>query len=157
MTGLVRHRQTKEAETDRPTSKALLTCPLLYPELESQFQGLPPENMDMRKAWLQRLLRDGFHLVAITKEVGIVGHAALVELPARRSCEFLTVVMKEHRNNGIGTHLAEASINWARTLGYTSIWLTVAATNTRAIHVYKKAGFDVLSYSAELEMEAHLE
>ena len=84
--------------------------------------------MNLRIAWLQGLLRSGAHLIALN-DGNIVGHATLMELPARKSCEFIIVVVKQHRNNGIGTKLCEASKKWARTLGYRSIWLNVASSN----------------------------
>lgn len=123
-------------------------------DIEAQFQGVPPAHMELRKAWLQGLLRRGDHLVATLDNNEIVGHAALLELPARKSCEFIVVVMKEHRDNGIGTRLCEASIKWAKMLGFRSIWLMVSATNGRALHVYKKVGFHAKGHAdAEVEME----
>lgn len=123
-------------------------------DIEAQFQGVPPAQMDMRKAWLQGLLRRGVHLTATLGENEIVGHAALLELPARKSCEFIVVVMKDHRDNGIGTKLCEASIKWARLNGFKSIWLMVSASNARALHVYKKVGFQQRAREeGEVEME----
>jgi len=34
MDWLLRHRQTKEAETDRPVTKDPGACPLLYPDIQ---------------------------------------------------------------------------------------------------------------------------
>ena len=126
-------------------------------DIDAQFQGVPPTHMDLRIAWLQRLLRSGIHLIALMNDGNIVGHAALMELPARKSCEFIIVVVKQHRDNGIGTKLCEATKLWAKALGYKSIWLNVSCSNSSAIHVYKKVGFRVLNpLNAELEMEVGL-
>jgi RimJ/RimL family protein N-acetyltransferase len=126
-------------------------------DLESQFQGLPPTEMDLRIAWLQGLLKSGIHLIALMKDGNIAGHAALMELPGKKSCEFIIVVVKEHRNNGIGMKLCKASKKWAKTLGYKSIWLNVSASNSSAIYIYKKVGFRVLNtLKADLEMEVSL-
>ncbi|PIR18066.1 MAG: hypothetical protein COV46_01775 [Deltaproteobacteria bacterium CG11_big_fil_rev_8_21_14_0_20_49_13] len=123
-------------------------------DFESQFQGVPPLNIELRKAWLQGLLRRGYHIVATLGGGEIVGHAVLMELPTNRSCEFIVVVMKEHRNNGIGTKLCEASIKWARILRFKSMWLTVSGSNSHALHIYKKVGFHLTGHmEADMEME----
>lgn len=60
---------------------------------------------------------------------------------ARHVVELGIGVANEWRDQGVGTVLIEAAMEWARQQGYEKIVLSVFSTNTRAIHVYDKCGF----------------
>jgi RimJ/RimL family protein N-acetyltransferase len=47
------------------------------------------------------------------------------------------------RGKGIGKHLLQYSLNWAKEKGLHKLWLTVFSGNTIAVTAYKKAGFIV--------------
>ena len=51
-------------------------------------------------------------------------------------------VIKSHRGRGIGKRLIEATIERAFEQGMTRIELEVFSSNTRAIQLYKKFGFE---------------
>jgi RimJ/RimL family protein N-acetyltransferase len=48
----------------------------------------------------------------------------------------------EHRGLGIGQALVEAGLEWARSVGVRKLKLGVFATNTRAIALYRRLGFE---------------
>ncbi len=55
-------------------------------------------------------------------------------------------VMKEYCNSGLGTILMTELKDWARKIGYEQIDLGVFSDNDRAIHLYKKMGFEDTGY-----------
>lgn len=60
----------------------------------------------------------------------------------RHSTSLGMSIRKEWREQGVGTALMQAAIEWARGTGIvTRIELEVFAHNARAIHVYEKCGF----------------
>lgn len=56
--------------------------------------------------------------------------------------EFGVCVMKDFWGYGIGGNLLKQSIIWADSYGITKITLNVLETNTRAIELYKRLGFE---------------
>lgn len=48
----------------------------------------------------------------------------------------------KYRNVGIGSKLFEYTIDWARKRNYKKLCLSVFSSNTKAIHLYKKYGFE---------------
>ncbi|TDG71562.1 hypothetical protein C5L31_001779 [Secundilactobacillus malefermentans] len=54
-------------------------------------------------------------------------------------------VLKEFWNQGLGSMLVDEAIYWAQTTSkLRKLWLTVIAENAAAIHIYKRAGFEIL-------------
>ena len=64
-----------------------------------------------------------------------VGCAELVKL----------YLLPSHRGKGIGRELIERTLDKARILGYTQIYLESLPELSKAIHIYEKAGFRRLS------------
>jgi RimJ/RimL family protein N-acetyltransferase len=52
-------------------------------------------------------------------------------------------VLREYRRMGLGKRLARAAIDKAQTLGLERVELSVLASNTSAIRLYEKLGFEV--------------
>lgn len=52
-------------------------------------------------------------------------------------------VHSESRGKGVGTLLFQHIISWAKDVELHRLELTVIATNDRAVHLYKKVGFEV--------------
>lgn len=87
----------------------------------------------------------GIFLVA-EKEGQIVGHAFIEPLRLKSIChvaELSIVVHEGWQERGIGTALMHHIIDWAKYFSETieKIELSVRASNTRAIALYKKMGF----------------
>ena len=64
-------------------------------------------------------------------------------IPDKRVYLSRLIVKKEYRNNGIGTLLTDFLIDKAREMGYREISLGVDCDNERALHLYKKKGFEI--------------
>jgi GNAT superfamily N-acetyltransferase len=71
----------------------------------------------------------------------VIGHAALLPEPARPSCEFLIFVDQDNRHIGVGSELTALAVGESGKAGFSSVWLTVDATNHVAIRLYRKFGF----------------
>lgn len=107
----------------------------------------PTELLDERfRTTIEKLSHhtDGKYLVA-EYESKIVGHALLDPLPlaAISHVASLTIVVHEGwQGKGIGRLLLQHLIDWAKTSSSVEkIELSVRASNTRAIALYKKMGF----------------
>ena len=87
------------------------------------------------------------HLFLVAEAKGqIAGFSRCIGNDLRRSAhraEFGVCVLQEFWGHGIGRHLLEESIKWADEIGLEKITLTVLKTNTKAIHLYEKNGFEV--------------
>jgi GNAT superfamily N-acetyltransferase len=103
-------------------------------------QGLPPADLEICQRWLDDLIQIGENLLA-WHEREVIGHAALIPDLKGRSGEYVIFVHQDYRNRGIGTALTRAILDKARDLGFQSVWLTVAITNSIAIRLYVKLGF----------------
>ncbi|HYO50818.1 MAG TPA: GNAT family protein [Chloroflexia bacterium] len=74
--------------------------------------------------------------------IGLLGCTGGKRQANRHSTYLGMSIRKEWREQGIGTALMQAAIEWARSTGIvTRIELEVFAHNARAMHVYEKCGF----------------
>ena len=53
------------------------------------------------------------------------------------------IVKKEYRNKGIGQELLKYMINLCKEKGYKQITVGVDTDNKKAVHIYKKFGFEI--------------
>jgi RimJ/RimL family protein N-acetyltransferase len=122
-------------------------------------QGLPPEGRARVSRWLDQILPNGRHLV-VEREGRLAGHAML--LPTRRDgvSEYAIFLAREVRGQGVGTQVNRLSVEVARTMDLSRLWLSVEPHNRPALRSYEKAGFRFVPgtiYSPEVEMELALE
>ena len=76
------------------------------------------------------------------KVVGTAGIEAVGrKYKVKHRTDFGRSVLSEYWGLGLGSALTEACIQCAREAGYVQLELSVVAENTRAISLYKKAGF----------------
>lgn len=104
-------------------------------------QGLPPEDPDVCRKWLNNLLEMGINLLAWRGDQ-VIGHATLIPDPKGKSGEFIVFIDQNNRNLGIGTQLTRMTLERSKQLGFETVWLTVSLTNFIAIKLYKKFGFE---------------
>jgi GNAT superfamily N-acetyltransferase len=104
-------------------------------------QGLPPRDNETCYNWVKNLFTIGDNFLAWRSDT-VIGHSALVPDISGKTGEFVIFVDKNERNLGIGTHLTRYTIERYRQLDFDSIWLTVNVTNTLAIKLYRKTGFE---------------
>jgi len=140
---------------DDKRCQRLIEMYLAY-EPRGSFQGLPPMGDEACKSWVQHMIGNGINLVALSFGEGVVGHMALFPINDR-VCEMLVVVCPQFQNTGIGTELVRCSVQLSDEIGFEKIRLSVDSTNVRARHVYKKCGFEYLSYEAVGEVEMALD
>lgn len=62
------------------------------------------------------------------------------------TCELVKLyVAKEARGTGLGKHLMEKSMNWAKENGYTQVYLESMPELSKAVSIYEKVGFRSLN------------
>jgi len=121
-------------------------------------QGLPPDSPERLRAWLDRVLARGIHLVV---EVGgrVLGHVMLIPMD-EATTELANFLHQSIRNRGIGTAMNRLAAEIAREAGYRRLWLSVEPSNRAAIRSYQNAGFQQLPgslWAPEIDMALDLE
>jgi GNAT superfamily N-acetyltransferase len=129
-----------EVKTYSPEDYAFLERMYLSFYPKGKFQGMPPLKDEASRRWIKDLLETGENFLA-WQDGKTVGHVVLLPDFAKKDAEYLIFVSHPNRGRGIGSQLTRVAIQHVRDLGLTSIWLTVGATNFRAIGLYKKFGF----------------
>lgn len=85
-------------------------------------------------------------ILAIFNNERVVASASLRFFPEpafMHKAEFSIVVHDDFQNRGLGTALTEHMVNVARRKKLKKVYLRVTAVNKKAIHVYKKCGFQI--------------
>ena len=108
---------------------------------KAKFQGMPPLKSETRQEWISKLIDSGENLLAWRGDQ-VIGHVVVIPDTRVKDGEFLIFVHQDHRNLGVGTHLARFILERAKTLGLKKIWLMVGTVNFNAIRLYKKCGFE---------------
>ena len=105
-------------------------------------------TLEGEQEWIATYLANPNRLILVAEQNGIlVGQLDFCEGNRARTAhigEFGMSVDKKFRNQGIGCLLVKNLLDWARDhSGIEKINLSVHSTNTRAIGLYKKMGFEV--------------
>ncbi|MEM4645483.1 MAG: GNAT family N-acetyltransferase, partial [Archaeoglobaceae archaeon] len=112
--------------------------------------GLPPLTRNAIENWIDYLGKEGFSIIA-EKDGKIVGH--LVIVPDEKNRVDLTIfIHQDYQNRGIGQEMMKLIIDYCKKVGFDGITLVTERTNLRAIHVYKKLGFEVVAPYCEYDM-----
>ncbi len=111
---------------------------------------IPPFTRERIEGWTSNINYDEvLAIVAVIKEKKeqrIVGSASLKfnqNEHSKHKAELGITVHDDHQNKGIGTALVKHLLNIARIKKLRKIWLQVNTDNKIAIHIYKKAGFQI--------------
>ncbi|WP_339102670.1 GNAT family N-acetyltransferase [Haloterrigena salinisoli] len=121
-----------------------------YPD-RHRSMGLPPATRDRIEDWLEGLLERGTNVVAAS-EGRIVGHAAYSPRSSREP-QFVVFVDPSYHDRGIGSELCRHVVARAADAGHEALVLDVDAANERAVHVYRRMGFETIDRSGnELRM-----
>jgi putative acetyltransferase len=63
------------------------------------------------------------------------------------TCELVKLYLaKEARGTGLGKHLMEISLSWAKENGYTQVYLESMPELAKAVSIYEKVGFKALDH-----------
>ena len=116
------------------------------------------ENMDREEgedyideqqflAIIQNDIEKANHLFLVVDVDGeIVGYSRCAGSQLKRSAhhvEFGVCVLKDYWGYGMGTYLLNESIKWADSNGIKKITVRVIETNTTAIRLYRRHGFNI--------------
>ena len=111
---------------------------------------IPPFTRERIEGWTTNIDYDEvLTIVALVKEnyhQRIVGSASLKFDPNEHSkhrAELGITVHDDYQNLGIGTALVKHLLDIAKMKKIRKIWLQVNTNNNSAIHVYRKAGFQI--------------
>jgi GNAT superfamily N-acetyltransferase len=116
--------------------------------------GLPPFTESGRQSWIDRLLNEAFHWLAVRNGERVVGHTILAD-SGPGEAEIAFFVHQSFRGRRIATLLVVAALAAARERGYRRIWATVCADNVPALKLLRARGFERSRISAptmELEL-----
>ncbi|MFT8853357.1 GNAT family N-acetyltransferase [Leuconostoc suionicum] len=108
------------------------------------------DSLDNAKLTYDRLLPDGLNtpnnfFFSIIKGDNVIGYIWLGPDSENKNIAFIFdfEIYDAYQNNGFGSQAISLASTKAKTLGFTSVGLHVFGTNSRAIHVYEKAGFEI--------------
>jgi putative acetyltransferase len=111
---------------------------------------VPPFTRERIENWTSNINYDEvLTIVAIIKEKNkqrIVGSTSLKFNPqetSKHKAEFSITVHDDYQNMGLGTAMLKHLLDIARMKKLRKVWLRVNTDNDRAVHVYKKAGFEI--------------
>ncbi|MFC4541267.1 GNAT family N-acetyltransferase [Halosolutus amylolyticus] len=127
-----------------PRFDALASMYVDYPE-PHRSMGVPPVGRERIASWLERLVERGFNVVAV-HDGSVVGHAAYSPCSSVEP-QFVVFVDPAYHDRGIGTELCRHVIAYAADAGHEALVLDVDATNERAVHVYRRMGFETIDRS----------
>lgn len=102
--------------------------------------GLPPFHESGRQEWIDRLLGEALHWIAVHQDGRVLGHTMLVDSGPGES-EVAFFVHQDFRCRRIGTLLVVAALAEARRLGYRRIWALVCSDNIPALKLLRARGF----------------
>ncbi|SDQ22413.1 GNAT family N-acetyltransferase [Natronobacterium texcoconense] len=120
---------------------ALVSMYVDYPEAHRSM-GIPPVTRDRIEGWLERLIDRGYNVVAV-HEGSVVGHAAYSPCSSLEP-QFIVFVDPADHERGIGSELCRHVIAYAADDGREALVLDVDAANERAVHVYRRMGFETV-------------
>lgn len=120
----------------------------------------PPFTRERIEKWTSNIDYDKvLTIVAAIDENGerrIVGSASLslgTREVSKHTAELGMAVHDDYQNMGIGTTMLKHLLDLARMKKLRKIWLLTDTDNERAIHIYRKAGFEI---EGRLRNEKHL-
>ncbi len=160
---LFRVRQSREEVVDRKGEKVVIReynhgedfekLVHMYETFspENRCLGLPPTTRKAIEAWVGFLAKRGYNIVA-EKDGKIIGHAAVIPTEDGKNVDLTIFVHQDYQDRGIGQELLKRIIEICRKNGFEGIMLVTERTNRRAIHVYKKFGFEVVNPEYEYDM-----
>ncbi len=103
-------------------------------------------SLEQSRAYLQRVIENGFPYVVAIHQDRIVGWCDIVPSPGSgyaHSGRLGVAVAGEYRGKGLGRRLMEACLSLARRSPIEKVELEVFTDNVRAVQLYESLGFKV--------------
>ena len=113
-------------------------------------QGIPPAVDHKRRSWVEMLLDEGHNIVAEGRD-RLVGHVVYTPVEDAQP-ELAVFVHPEFHDRGIGTELCKQIAAAAAADGREALELHVERTNSAAIAVYRRIGFEVVDDDHSMRM-----
>lgn len=113
--------------------------------------GLPPTTRGAIENWIDFLVENGFNIVA-EHDGRVIGHLAIVPTKDGKKVDLTIFVHQDYQNRGIGQEMLKLIIDYCKKIGLEGIMLVTERTNAKAVHVYKKLGFNVVDPHYEYDM-----
>jgi GNAT superfamily N-acetyltransferase len=107
---------------------------------EDRSQGVPPQDEESIREWLDYLFPDHSQHVIARHKGDAIGHAFLVPAGDDRH-ELAIFVLREYQSAHIGTELMYTLLGYGLDEGVVEVWLSVESWNNHAIALYEKVGF----------------
>lgn len=105
---------------------------------------ITPASLEKFMEAMNSKSKSGFFVARDNDE--IIGYMMVQNEKSNRVSHRASIAVGVHsdsRGKGVGTALFEHVISWAKEVGLHRLELTVIATNERAVHLYKKMGFEI--------------
>ena len=129
-----------------PSDTDLIADILLQESCQRETYQIPFESRASIRDRLLKSTKNDYRLVADLEGVGIVGFISLSLFAGRRNHagSLALFVHQLHQGKGVGSSLLQEAVQLAeKWLGLKRIELMVYTHNHRAIHLYRKFGFEV--------------
>ncbi|WP_340101666.1 GNAT family N-acetyltransferase [Salinibaculum salinum] len=111
-----------------------------YIEAETVAEQLNHEDALIRHNDLDTRM---FFVATVSEEVVGWCHVESPELEKLRHTAKLTIgILEEYQGEGLGSHLLQRGLSWARSNGYEKVYQSVPATNERAIGFLRDHGWE---------------
>jgi len=125
-------------------------------EPKAAVQGLPPLDSETRAEWIGNNLANSLNF-KVELDRAIIAHGMLSPFPGSPLVEFGLFVHNEYQHHGIGAILTRVIIVAARRMGLRKLWVSEERSNSRAVNLYLKSGFEKVRHERnELEFELDL-
>ncbi len=110
----------------------------LYIEAESVAEALDHQDVLLRKNEVESRM---FFVAVVDDDVVGWAHVEAPETEKlRHNAELTFGVVEDYRGHGIGNHLFERALEWAKSNGYEKVYQSVPATNEEAIDYLEDKG-----------------
>ncbi|PVX25143.1 MAG: hypothetical protein CW691_05510 [Candidatus Bathyarchaeum sp.] len=133
---------------EQPTDTEMLWSMFSTMSKESLTNLLPPFTRNRIENWTEEIDYDELlAIVAVVDEKDskrIIGTSSLrfeLHVAHKHKAELGLTIHDDYQNMGIGTALLNHLLMVARSKKLKKVYLNASATNKRAVHIYKKAGF----------------
>ena len=98
------------------------------------------------KEKIAQINNNGGVIIGAEEDNMLVGFISASRVPLQRvkhSVYIIIGILRKSRDKGVGTELFDKLISWAKDNNITRLELTVMVHNERAVHLYKKLGFEI--------------
>lgn len=139
---VIRQAETKDAEKLLHCLKKYISQSDFLPKHDYEIKLTVEQEMD----WINSYLKNDNSILLVAEyENQLIGNIDVTGSQRERMKHTGMIgmgMLEEWRNAGLGTHLMENAIAWARQNAILEmLWLQVYTANLSALHLYKKMGF----------------